>query len=64
MKEFLEGVINFIFKVATGTKRIRVILAALFGSVFFCIVLLLIFSSFYLDSLLGLTAFIAKPFRI
>jgi len=64
MKEFPEAVINFIYKVATGTKRMRVLLTPLFGSVFFCIVLLLIFSSFYLDSFWGFPEFISKPFRV
>lgn len=64
MKKFIKGVINFIYKVVTGTKRIRMFLTPLFGFVFFCIVLLLIFVSFYLDRFLGLPEFVSKPFRL
>ena len=61
MNEVFENIITFVYKAATGTKRRRVLLAWVFGSVFFCTVLLLIFISLYLDRLLGLPEFIAKP---
>ncbi len=64
MKEFREWIINLVYKVATGTKRIRIILTPLVGFIFFGIVLLLIFTSLYLDRLFGLPAFISKPFSI
>ena len=64
MKAFWEQIINFIYKVVTGTKRIRLLLTPLFASIFFCIVLLLIFTSFYLDRFFGLPEFISKPFSI
>jgi protein-S-isoprenylcysteine O-methyltransferase Ste14 len=64
MNEFLESIINFVYKAATGAKRRRVFLAWIFASVFFCTVLLLIFISFYLDRFLGLPEFIAKPLSI
>jgi protein-S-isoprenylcysteine O-methyltransferase Ste14 len=64
MKEFIEGVINFIYKITTGTKKMRLFLTPLFGFVFFCIVLLLIFISFYLDRFLGLPQFVLKPIRV
>ena len=64
MKEFREGIINLVYKIATGTRRIRIILTPLVGFIFFCIVLLLIFTSFYLDRFFGLPAFISKPFSI
>ena len=64
MKEFREWIINLIYNVATGTKRIRRILTPLVGFIFFCIVLLLIFSSFFLDRLLGLPKFISRPLSI
>jgi hypothetical protein len=47
MKALREWIINFIYKSATGTKRIRVILTPLVGFIFFCIVLLLILASFF-----------------
>jgi len=53
MKAFREQIINFIYKVVTGTKRMRLILTPLFASIFFCIVLLLILTSFYLDRFWG-----------
>jgi len=62
MKAFLEQIINFIYKVATGTKRFRLLLTPLFGAIFFCMVLLLIVTSFYLDRYFGLPEFISKPF--
>jgi protein-S-isoprenylcysteine O-methyltransferase Ste14 len=64
MKAFREQIINLIYKVATGTKRVRMLLTPLVGSIFFCIVLLLIFTSFFLDRFFGLSEFISKPFSI
>ena len=64
MKAFREQIVNFIYKVVTGTKRMRLLLTPLFASIFFCIVLLLIFTSFYLDRFFGLPEFISKPFSI
>jgi protein-S-isoprenylcysteine O-methyltransferase Ste14 len=61
VKEFLERIINLIYKVATGTKRIRMMLTPLVGFVFFCIVLFLISISFYLDHFWELPAFVSKP---
>ena len=49
MKKFFEGVVNFIYGIVTGTKRVRLFLTPLFGFVFSCIVLLLLFLSLYLD---------------
>jgi hypothetical protein len=59
MKEFRVGIIDFIFEAATGKKRMRRLLTLLFGSVFFCIVSMLIVISFYLDRFLGLPEFVA-----
>jgi protein-S-isoprenylcysteine O-methyltransferase Ste14 len=42
----------------------RLLLTPLFASIFFCIVLLLIVTSFYLDRFFGLPEFISKPFSI
>jgi protein-S-isoprenylcysteine O-methyltransferase Ste14 len=64
MKKFIEGIVNFIYRITTGTKRTRLFLTPLFGSVFSCIVLLLIVISFYLDRCLGLPEFAPRPFRI
>ena len=64
MKAFREWIINLVYNVATGTKRIRLILTPLVGFIFLCIVLLLIFTSFYLDRFWGLPEFILKPFSI
>lgn len=62
MKEFREAIIGYIHEAATGKKKMRALLTALFGSAFFCAVLLLIFIAFYLDHFLGLPEFVAKPF--
>jgi protein-S-isoprenylcysteine O-methyltransferase Ste14 len=64
MKELRKGVIDLFYKTATGNKRTRSLLTPLFGTVFFCIVLLLILSSLYLDRFLGLPEFMAKPYRV
>lgn len=64
MKSFRESIINLIYKTATGTKRMRMILTPLVGFIFFCIVLLLIVASFNLDRFLGLPEFIAQPLSI
>lgn len=64
MKKFIEGAVNFIYRIATGTKRVRLFLTPLFGFVFPCIVILLILLSLYLDRFLGLPEFISKPFRV
>jgi protein-S-isoprenylcysteine O-methyltransferase Ste14 len=42
----------------------RLILTPLVGFIFFCIVLLLIFTSFFLDRLLGFPEFISMPLSI
>jgi protein-S-isoprenylcysteine O-methyltransferase Ste14 len=64
MKELIEGIINYIYKITTGATKTRVLLTPVFGFVFSFIVLLLIFVSFYLDSFLGLPKFAPKPFRV
>lgn len=64
VNEFPEWIISLIYKGATSTKRIRTILTPLVGFIFFCIVLSLIFTSFYLDRFWGLPAFISKPYNI
>ena len=64
MKELFEWIINLVYKAATGTKRIRIILTPLFGFIFFCIVLFLILISFRLDHFWGLPEFISKPLSI
>ena len=61
-KEFLEWIINLIYKTATGTQRIRMMLTPLVGFIFFCIVLFLVLLSFYLDQLWGVPGFISKPY--
>jgi protein-S-isoprenylcysteine O-methyltransferase Ste14 len=64
MKAFREWIINLIYNVATGAKKIRLILTPLVGFIFFCIVLLLIFASFSLDTYWGLPKFISMPLSI
>lgn len=59
-----ESIINFIYKGATNTKRIRMLLTPLVGSIFFFIVFLLIFTSFFLDRYLGLPEFISGSFSM
>jgi len=59
-----EWIINLIYKAATGTKRIRMILTPLVGFIFSCIVLSLIVFSFFLDQFFGFPEFISKPFSI
>jgi protein-S-isoprenylcysteine O-methyltransferase Ste14 len=64
MKTIREQIINLIYSVVTGTKRIRLILTPLVGFIFFCIVLLLIVTSFFLDRYWGLPKFISRPLSI
>jgi protein-S-isoprenylcysteine O-methyltransferase Ste14 len=64
MKKVCEGVINFFYNAATGTRRTRAFLTPLFGSVFLCFILLLIVISFFLNRFLKLPEFMAKPFRL
>jgi len=64
MKEFREGIINLIYKGATSTKRTRIILTPLVGTIFLCIILLIIYISFYIDRFLGFPEFISKPYGI
>jgi protein-S-isoprenylcysteine O-methyltransferase Ste14 len=56
--------INLIYSGATSTKKIRLILTPLVGFIFLFIVLLLIFTSFFLDRFLGLPKFISMPLSI
>jgi len=64
MNTFRERIINFIYNSATGTEGLRKILTPLFGAIFFCIVLFLIFASFFLDRFFEFAAFIPKPLEI
>lgn len=64
MKIICQQIINFIYSVATGAKRIRLLLTPLFALIFSGIVLLLIFVSFYLDDFFELPKYISKPFNI
>lgn len=59
-----ERIVYFLYRITTGAKGVRVLLTPLLGFVFFCIVLLLIFLSFYLDRFLGLPEFVSRPFRL
>jgi len=62
MESFQESIVTFIYKVATGTRRMRMLLTPLVGFIFFCIILLLILASFFLDRYFGFPQFISKPF--
>src|SRR5208283_2731875 len=64
MKAFRESIINIIYKGATSTKRIRILLTPLVGFIFFCIISLLILVSFFLDRFFGFAEFISKPLEI
>ena len=62
MNSFRERIINLIYKVATGSKKVRRILTPLLGFAFFCVVLFLIIISFYLDRYFGFPEFVFKPY--
>jgi len=64
MKGFRKWIITLIYKGATSTKRIRIILAPLAGTAFLCIIFMAIFTSFYMDRFLGFPRFISKPYGI
>ena len=64
MKALREWIINIIYEGATSTKKIRMFLTPLVGFIFFCIVLLLIITSFFLDRFFGFAEFISKPLEI
>lgn len=64
MKALREWIINLIYKCTTSTERIRMILTPLVGFIFLCIVLSLIFFSFFLDQFFGFPEFISKSFSI
>jgi protein-S-isoprenylcysteine O-methyltransferase Ste14 len=64
MNRLFERIINFLYRTATGTKRERELFTPVFALAFFCVVVLLIFISFYVDFLLGLPEFIKKPLSI
>jgi len=64
MKTLQEWIINIIYKGATSTKNIRMLLTPLVGFIFFCIVVLLILASFFLDRFFGFAEFISKPLEL
>jgi protein-S-isoprenylcysteine O-methyltransferase Ste14 len=64
MNAFRERIINLIYTVATGTKRVRVLLTPIVGLVFFCVVLFLIIISFFLDRVFGFSALLPKPLAV
>ena len=64
MKLIREQIIDIIYRIATGTERIRLILTPLVGLIFFSIVLFLIFISFFLDGYWGFPRFVSMPLSI
>jgi protein-S-isoprenylcysteine O-methyltransferase Ste14 len=64
MNAFRERIINLIYKCATGTKRVRMLLAPVVGLIFFCMVLFLILASFFLDRFFGFAEFVSRPVGI
>ena len=64
MKAIREQIIDIIYRIATGTERIRLILTPLVGLIFFSIVLFLIFISFFLDGYWGFPRFVSMPLSI
>lgn len=64
MEAIRKWIINQIYKVVTGSRRMRMLMTPLLGFIFFSIVLSLILSSFYLDRYFGFAPFFAKPLRV
>ena len=64
MQAIRELIINQIYNVVTGSRRIRMLLTPLLGFIFFSIVLFLIIVSFYLDRYFGCPPFFVKPLRM
>jgi len=64
MKAIHEQIIDIIYRIATGTERIRFILTPLVGLIFFSIVLFLIFISFFSGWVLGIPRFVSMPLSI
>ncbi|MGB5218051.1 MAG: isoprenylcysteine carboxylmethyltransferase family protein [Smithella sp.] len=64
MQAIRELIINQIYKVVTGSKRIRMLLTPLLGFIFSSIVLFLIIASFYADRYFGFPEFVSKPLAI
>ena len=56
--------IDFLYKVATGTKRVRTLLTPIGAVLFFSFTLLFILLSLKADSLLRLPKLVTKPFNI
>jgi len=57
MSSLREGIVNFIYRTATGAKRTRVLLTPVVGGTFFCFVLATIFGALYLDRVFRLPPF-------
>jgi len=64
ISSFFEWVIALIYRGATSTKKVRIILTPLVGAFFICFILFVIFFSFYMDRLLEFPKFIPRPYRI
>jgi protein-S-isoprenylcysteine O-methyltransferase Ste14 len=63
MKNLSEALINFIYRTVTGPQRIRSFLSPIFAAFFLFLILLAIFSAFYIDHLFGFPEFIFKPYN-
>jgi protein-S-isoprenylcysteine O-methyltransferase Ste14 len=61
---FFDWAVNLLYRGATSTKVLRLILTPLLGTFFVCFILFVIFFSFYLDRLLEFPKFISRPYRI
>jgi len=61
---FTDQLINVLYKITTGSKKVRTLLTPVGATVFFCFIILFIVSSLYLDRVLKLPKLLPSPLNL
>jgi len=61
---FTHQLINVLYKITTGSKKVQTLLTPVGATVFFCFIILFIVSSLYLDSVLKLPKLLPSPLNL
>lgn len=64
MTNLSELLVNLVYKIATGTRKVRMILTPLGGMFFLTIILLVIYIAIKMDQLLHFPVFLLRPWNI
>ncbi len=60
----MKAVVDFIYRIVTGKRRVRMLLTPLFAACFLCLILLVIFLATRVDAFFGLSRPLGHPWNI